>query len=343
MKLMSQGKHTKNNNPNNKSNTPKKKNKLKVIILTLFFVLLVSIGLGATYVYSTLNKMDIKKIAQDDDSLGIDKDNKDLFQDGILNIALFGVDSRDHNDVGRSDAIMIATIDTKHNKIKLTSLMRDSYVEVDGHGKTKLTHAYAYGGPTLALKTINENFGLNVKDYVTVNFDNLAKIIDDIGGVSINIKPYEVNEVNKYVENVAQITGTEYKPVHEGEQVLNGTQAVGYARVRYVGDGDYERTERQRNVLDGIIKKLSTLNVTEYPETINKLLPYVETNLTPSKILSIATSVASTGIPPVENMRFPLDGYCKGEMIDGVWYLTFNEQKTKEQIQNYIYKDVNPK
>lgn len=340
---MSQGKHAKNNNSNSKSNAPKKKSKVKVIVLTLFFLLLIGIGLGATYVYSTLNKMDIKKIAQDDKSLGIDESNKDLFQDGILNIALFGVDSRDHNDVGRSDAIMIATIDTKHDKIKLTSLMRDSYVEVDGHGKTKLTHAYAYGGPTLALKTINENFGLDVKDYVTVNFDNLAKIIDDIGGVSINMKSYEVNEVNKYVENVAQITGTEYKPVHEGEQVLNGTQAVGYSRVRYVGDGDYERTERQRNVLDAIIKKLSALKPSEYPETVKKLLPYVETNLTPSKILSIANSVASTGIPPVENMRFPLDGYCKGEMIDGVWYLTFDEAKTKEQIQDYIYKDVNPK
>lgn len=340
---MSQGKHSRNNNSNSQSNTPKKKSKVKVIVLTVFFLLLVGIGLGATYVYSTLNKMDIKKIAQDDKSLGIDESNKDLFQDGILNIALFGVDSREHNNVGRSDSIIIATIDTKHDKIKLTSLMRDSYVEVDGHGKTKLTHAYAYGGPTLALKTINENFGLDIKDYVTVNFDHLAEIIDDLGGVPINIKPYEVKEVNTYAKSVADLAGTEYKPVTEGEQILNGAQAVGYSRIRYVGNGDYERTERQRNVLDAIIKKLSELKPSEYPETVKKLLPYVETNLTPSKIISIGTSVASTGIPPVENIRFPLDGYCKGEMIDGVWYLTFNEAKTKEQIQNYIYKDVNPK
>ncbi|WP_300347805.1 LCP family protein [Clostridium sp.] len=331
---MSEGKHIKND-------TPKKKSKTKVVILSIFFVLLVGIGLGSYYIYSTLNKMDIKKIAQDDKSLGID-DNKDLFKDGIINIALFGVDSRDHNDIGRSDAIIIATVDTKHNKIKLTSLMRDSYVDVEGHGKTKLTHAYAYGGPTLALKTINQNFGLNVKDYVTVNFDNLAKIIDDIGGVPITIKSYEVNEVNKYVKSVSEIAGTEYKPVHEGEQILNGTQAVGYARVRYVGDGDYERTQRQRNVLDAIIKKLSKLSISEYPETINKLMPYVETNLTPSNVINIVKSVASTGIPPVENMRFPLDGYCKGAMIDGVWYLTFKQPDTKEQIQNYIYKDINP-
>lgn len=332
---MSQDKDTKND-------TPKKKNKAKIIILSLFFVLLISIGLGSTYVYSTLNKMDIKKIAQDNKSLGIDDSNKDLYKDSIINIALFGIDSREHNDIGRSDAVIIATIDTKHNKIKLTSLMRDSYVDVEGHGKTKLTHAYSYGGPTLALKTINQNFGLNIKDYVTVNFDNLAKIIDDIGGVPITIKSYEVNEVNKYVQNVAKITGTTYKPVHEGEQVLNGTQAVGYARVRYVGDGDYERTQRQRNVLDGIIKKLSNLSVSEYPSTVNKLMQYVETNLTPSKVVSLATSVASTGIPPVENMRFPLDGYCKGDMIKGVWYLTFKQPATKEQIQNYIYKDINP-
>ncbi len=202
---MSQGKHAKKNDSNSQGNTPKK-SKVKIIVLTLFFLLLIGIGLGATYVYSTLNKMDIKKIAQDDKSLGIDESNKDLFQDGILNIALFGVDSREHDNVGRSDSIIIATIDTKHDKIKLTSLMRDSYVEVDGHGKTKLTHAYAYGGPTLALKTINENFGLDIKDYVTVNFDNLAEIIDDLGGVPINIKPYEVKEVNNYAKNVAEIS-----------------------------------------------------------------------------------------------------------------------------------------
>ncbi len=333
---MSEEKYTKNN-------VPKKKSKTKKVLLSIFFVLLVAISLGSYYIYSTLNKMDIKKIAQDDKSLGIENNNKDLFKDDITNIALFGVDSRDHNDIGRSDAIIIATIDTKHNKIKLTSLMRDSYVDVEGHGKTKLTHAYAYGGPTLALKTINQNFGLNIKEYATVNFDNLAKIINDIGGVPITIKSYEVNEVNKYVKNVSEIAGTEYKPVHEGEQILNGTQAVGYTRIRYVGNGDYERTERQRNVLDGIIKKLSKLKVSQYPETVNKLIPYVETNLTPSKVISLATSVASTGIPPVENMRFPLDGYCKGTMIDGVWYLTFKQPDTKEQIQNYIYKDINPK
>lgn len=339
---MSKDKNEKNNNFQNEGNKPKKKNTVKIVVLSLFFLLVLGIGAGATYVYSTLNKMDIKKIAQDDESLGIEEENKDAFKDGILNIALFGVDSREHDNTGRSDSIIVATIDTKHDKIKLTSLMRDSYVEIDGHGKTKLTHAYAYGGPTLAIKTINENFGLNIKDYVTVNFDNLAEIIDDLGGVSIDIKPYEVEEVNNYAKNVAEISGKEYKPVHAGMQVLNGAEAVGYARIRYVGNGDYERTERQRAVLDAIINKLSAIKPSEYPEMVNKLLPYVETNLTPSKIISIATSVAKTGIPPVENMRFPLDGYCEGKMIDGVWYLTFNEAKTKEQIQNYIFNDIKP-
>lgn len=323
---------------NNDTQKPKKKNKLKIIVLTLFFLLLIGIGLGATYIYSTLNKMDIKKIAQDDESLGIDKENEDIFQDGILNVALFGVDSRDHNNTGRSDAIIIATVDTKHDKLKLTSLMRDSYVDVDGHGMTKLNHAYSYGGPTLALKTINENFGLNIKDYVTVNFDSLAEIINHLGGVTIDVKPYEVADIN----NACDSNGNKFPPVHAGNQVLNGEQAVAYARIRYEGNGDYERTERQRNILDALVNKLSSLKPSEYPDIVNKLLPYVETNLTPSKIIKVATSVAKTGIPPLENMRFPLDGYCKGEMMDGTWYLIFDQAKTKEQIQNYIYNDVNP-
>ena len=330
----------------NKKMSSKKPVKNRKLIITLSIIGLLIVGLVggvATYGLTMLGK--INKVDLNEDNLGIDKDidAKLSKYDGITNIALFGIDATDGN-VGRSDAIMIATVDKVHNKLKLTSIMRDSYVDIQGHGQDKINHAYAFGGHELALKTLNENFDLNLKDFATVNFSSLPKIIDSIGGIDLDIRNDELQYINNYIGDLNTLNKTNVSNITSaGTQHVNGTQALAYCRIRYTAGGDGERTERQRNVLDAIIKKLSALKPSEYPETIKKLLPYVETNLTPSKILSIATSVASTGIPPVENMRFPLDGYCKGEMIDGVWYLTFDEAKTKEQIQDYIYKDVNPK
>src|SRR5699024_2790536 len=118
--------------------------------------------------------------------------------DKVVNIALFGVDSRDTGGMsGRSDTVMIASLDKKHDKIKLTSLMRDTYLDIPNKGMDKLTHAYAHGGPELAIKTINQNFDMNIRDYATVDFFGLEAIIDALGGVDIDIEDYEINNLNK--------------------------------------------------------------------------------------------------------------------------------------------------
>ena len=179
----------------NKKRSSKKPDKNRKLIIALSIIGLLIVGLVggvATYGLTMLGK--VNKVDLNEDNLGIDKavDEKLSKYDGIANIALFGIDAPEGTD-GRSDAIMIATVDKIHNKLKLTSIMRDSYVDIQGHGKDKINHAYAFGGHELALKTLNENFDLNLKDFATVNFSSLPKIIDSVGGMDLNIRQDEID------------------------------------------------------------------------------------------------------------------------------------------------------
>ncbi|MDU7887135.1 MAG: LCP family protein, partial [Clostridium perfringens] len=163
----------------NKKGNSKKPAKNRKLIITLSIIGLLIVGLVggvATYGLTMLGK--VNKVNLNEDNLGIDKDidAKLSKYDGIANIALFGIDAPE-GTAGRSDAIMIATVDKIHNKLKLTSIMRDSYVDIQGHGKDKINHAYSFGGHELALKSLNDNFDLNLKDFATVNFSSLSKII----------------------------------------------------------------------------------------------------------------------------------------------------------------------
>src|SRR5699024_8489086 len=147
----------------------------------------------------------------------------------IFNVALFGVDTRDEDSFsGRSDTIIIASVDKKNNVVKLTSILRDSYVAIEGHKNQKITHAYMYGGAELAIKTINQNFGMNITDYVTVNFAKVAEAIDVLGGVDLEITERERVEVN----NIGDDEDPDFPYIEESGMVhLNGKQAVVYARI----------------------------------------------------------------------------------------------------------------
>lgn len=291
-----------------------------------------------------LAKVNYKNITQDDKQLGIDPEVANKLADkGVINILLFGLDQRTPDEPGRSDAMMILSLDTKRDKIKLTSIMRDSYVDIDKHGKDKLNHAYAYGGPELAIKTINQNFNLNIKKYATVNFYSMQEIIDSVGGVEIDIKQKEVKPVNDMMNELAYLG--KYDPPHlknAGVQTLNGRQALAYARTRYVGNDDFERTERQRTVLMAIFSKVKTMNVTSYPAMVSKLLPLVETNLTKTEILSLASKAAATGFSKLEQERFPVDSALEAKTIKGTSYLIWQKDTTIKQLYNYIFEDIKP-
>lgn len=240
--------------------------------------------------YCQLNKVKKVEIPKNNSELNI-SDNATKQDDRIINAA-------------KQD-------DKKHKKVKISSVMRDSYVNVDGYGMTKVNHAYAYGGPILAIKTLNKNFDLNIKDYVTVDFFGFEKIIDSVGGVDINITPEELKYINASIPTV----------INEGLQKFNGRQAVAYTRIRYTAGGDFERTQRQRTVLVAVLNKIKEASSTKIVNVALQFLPYTETSMSNTEILKSLASISTLDINNIDQERFPLDGYCDGKMIDGIWYL----------------------
>lgn len=327
-------------NTNNKRKTKKKKMKTgKKILLSLLMVILIIIIVGGGYVLGTLNK--INKETLDINNLAINEEEIAEYKnaDKIINIALFGVDTED-GGTGRSDSIMVATVDPVHKKIKVTSIMRDSYVYIDGYGDDKINHAYAYGGPELSVSTINQNFGLNIEDYATVNFSSLPIIIDQLGGIDLEITDEEIQYINDYINSLNNLEGTSSANIYNsGVQHLDGIQSLAYSRIRYTSGGDYERTQRHRTVLNALFSKITSMSVTQYPGLLNELLPYVETSLGTGEILSLGTKVLSIG-NNLEQDRFPRDDYGFGETIEGVYYLTFDRDTIKTQMRDYIFDDI---
>ena len=197
-------------------------------------------------------------------------------------------------DRNRSDCIIIASINNDTKEINLVSVYRDTYVDIDGYGLDKITHAYSYGGPELAIKTLNKNLDLNIKEFVTVNFDAVADAVDALGGVNIRIEEDEISAINSAIRNTAKHTGLEAEYIENaGMQTLNGVQAVGYSRVRYTEGGDYRRTERMRTVIEAMFKKLKDKSIGEINSFADKILPEVYTNLEPNEVISLAPNMLS--------------------------------------------------
>ena len=333
----------------NEDKKTKKLPKWIKIVLGIFLAIILAIAALSTYGYYTVNNIVNKaeKIELKEDELGVvDEEELKQYDDytEIVNIALFGIDSTDSTS-GRSDSIIVATLDPIHNKLKLTSFMRDSYVNISNYGYDKLNHAYAYGGANLAINTLNTNFGLNITDFVAVDFASLPKIIDSLGGITIDITEEELNYINGYINNINSVSGTNSPIITTpGAHHVDGAQALAYSRIRYTSGGDFKRTERQRTVLTALFNKALNVPATQYLDVISTLAQYATTNLNTNEILKLATKIGSMGLNGVtiEQQRFPIDGYCEGTMINGIYYLTFDTTATRTQVMNYIFNDQLP-
>lgn len=338
-----------------KKNQKKKKRTGLKVFLSFICVILVLVG-GVMIYASTVLLGDLKTttITKDKTELGISEETKS--EAGITNIALFGVDARDYDGgtfAGRSDAIMVMSIDNVHHKVKLTSIMRDVRVYMgDGSpydsGYDKLNHAYMYGGPEQAIRAINQNFGLDIQDYVTVNFSAMAKIVDAFGGVNIDLTEEEVEQININMRDLAatspdSIAGdvSTYAPLSAGEGVLlNGDEAVAYGRIRAI-DNDNGRVERQQEVLSALLGKASSISKLEYPSIIQQLAPLCETSLTFDKMIGLA-QIALTGFD-IERLSIPSDveGYASDYCEGGGWMWTYDTDVAAQHIHEFIYEDEN--
>lgn len=250
-----------------------------ILILVAIFIAVIAVVFGK-----------LKSTEWDDSGIYMNEINDPCIDD-YTNIALFGVDSRE-NDLTkntRSDSIIIASINNRSKKIKLVSIYRDTYVYIPDHGYTKINHAYAYGGPKLAVETINRNFDLDIHDFVTVNFAALTDAVDALGGITIDITKEELDYVNRYAKDVANINNKEWTKIKKpGRQTLTGVQATGYSRVRYTKGGDFTRANRQRTVIEAMLTKAKHSNPVKIVKAANTILPRICTGMKGSEFTKLA-------------------------------------------------------
>lgn len=311
----------------------KKMSKKTKIIITISIILALLVGsvvFGYFYVRSKIySNSDISDIT-----------TEDSFEEvpGITNILLIGTDARDLNERARSDSIIIATIDNNTKKLKLSSIMRDTFVDIPGYGEQKINAALALGGPELLIKTIKENFNFTLDKYVMVNFWGFEDIIDGIGGIEVDVKDYEIPEINKYIGEVRDVKSPPLTT--PGLQHLDGQQALAYARIRKVGNGSYERTERQRRVLDIVAEKMMDVSVVKYPGLLYDLLPSVKTNIEPLTLLNYAYTVSKFGELKFEQLQIPATELSQGGLYRNKgWVLLTDKEQNGKILNDFIYND----
>ncbi len=257
--------------------------------------------------------------------------------DDWLNILLLGTDVRDTTDYGRTDSMIVLSVNLATKEAKLTSFMRDIWVSMHGRSsKGKLNAACVYGGPELTMRTINENFGLNLKYYALVNLSCMADIIDLLGGLYLDVTEAERKALNKGLFDLSSMSGMEQLE-ESGEQVLlNGNQAVAFARIRQI-DSDYKRTERQRTVLTTIAKRLQEENPVTIVGIITKMLEYAETNMSMTQLMTLASVGMQMDMDNIEQFRIPADNTFKSGTFDGVWCIKPDFSKNKQLLHEFIY------
>lgn len=226
-----------------------------------------------------------------------------------FNVLLLGVDTMDEG-AQRSDTMIIASIDGE--TLRLTSVQRDMVVEIAGHGRNKINAAYAFGGPELAMRTVNEALDLNIMRYAVVDFTVLVKMVDALGGIDLKISEAEMEHINRNVllsRKVFEPLGYRATELTEyGDDVrLNGLRALGYARIRKL-DSDFMRTSRQRKVIDAMLSRLKSQlwNPVVVARFVSAGLSGVETNLSPVELLSLGEKALFSG--EIEQLRLPVDG-----------------------------------
>lgn len=295
---------------NKNSRKRRKKKKSKKLLLFVFEVLLLAILLLAAYFVSMMNRIKYENLDESEAGINSDLDeNTILSLEGYTNIALFGLDNRSSNnyDTGNSDVIMIASINNETKDIKLVSVYRDTYLSIGNGSYHKSNAAYAHGGAKQAVQMLNSNLDLDIKEYVCVDWAAMVKVIDDLGGLDLEITEGEMNQINKYKHDIDKVTGkstpsvTQYGLVH-----LDGTQATTYARIRKLAGDDFKRASRQRIVLQAIMEKAKKADFATLTNICNSVIDDISTSLSITQILALAKNVGSYSIKSTTGFPFEL-------------------------------------
>lgn len=265
-----------------------------------------------------------------------------IYDDNVYNVLLIGTDSRDNNSRGRSDSMILMSINKESKQIYMTSFMRDSYVSIPGKSNNRLNAAYAYGGPELLMDTIEQNFKVKIDKYAMVNFYSFMDVIDAVGGVSITVTDDEVPVLNGYVDELNRLLGLDSndgKLSSGGTYNLSGKQALGYCRIRYVGNADFQRTQRQRDVIMKVFEKAKGLSLSELDNFLNILLPNITTNVQEGEIFSLLLNSPTYFGYELKQLRVPSDGSFSYMTVNRMSVLGINFEKNIDMLHSEIYKE----
>ena len=257
---------------------------------------------------------------------------------GIYNLLLLGIDNPGDSITGRSDTMLLASVNARTGTLKLISFMRDTYVSIPGNGHNKLNAAYAYGGAELLIETLEKSFGVQVDGYVAVNYQLMADLVDAIGGIDLTVTKDEMKKLNGILEYYNRQRGadrseqllTEYGDLH-----LTGLQAMSYARIRKL-DSDFVRVERQQRVIQAIYKQLETLELTKLISVMTTYIGKVSTDVTLAEAAGLVTSIMGYPEMQVQTLRVPADGAYNSTTLSGTYYIIPKLERCRQDISTFL-------
>ena len=257
--------------------------------------------------------------------------------DEIINILLIGQDRRDGEGRQRSDAMILCTLNLKTKSLTMTSFMRDMYVEIPGYGSNRINACYQIGGMTLLDECLKNNFGIEVDGNIEVDFSGFMTVIDSIGGIDIELNASEAAYLNRRGNwDVDNSTAGQWSLV-EGVNHLTGEQALAYSRIRYIGNADFERTERQRNVLNAVMEECKAMNATQLNALLREFLPLMTTDMTNAQIISYAMQAFPMLVDmQIETCRIPADDAYYNADVNGMSVLMPNLEKSRELLSQML-------
>lgn len=299
-----------------------------ILIAVISVILIIAIAAGAL-INSVLNKINYDE-QRDNKYIAADKLERDA---KVKNILLLGVDARDEKDKkkSRADSMMLISVDSNNNCIKMVSFLRDTWVYIPKHnGEQRLNAACSYDGYDGVVDTIEYNFGIDIDGYVVADFNMFKVLVDSIGGVEVEVTEKEAKEVTNHKKRYGNVK------LEAGKHKLTGKQALAYCRIRKI-DTDFVRAKRQRTVMQSIIKGVKKSGPIGLYQMASGCAPYIETNLTKSQLTSIAVSALGCMGEMVET-KVPFDGTWQYANIRGNSVITINKDKNKKKLIDYIYK-----
>lgn len=327
-----------------------KRRALNVIVLILSAICIL-FGSACLYLENMMNNIHYEVVEEGDLATIVSAGDIDfnfgnisdgsLYQDEqVMNIALLSLDNyykeETGEDSGRSDSMMLFSIDNRRKKIKLTSYMRDLYLDIPGYGFNRLNAAYSFGGPSLTLATMENNFRVNVDRYILIDYYKFVEIIDTVGGVDIEISQDEADIINDEADE------EEAPPVAAGMAHMTGRQARMYSRIRKI-DSDFERTARQRKVVTALIEKLRSVDLLTLNSYVSDILSMITTNLSKDEVLGLAGNIMSYVNYDIESFRLPTqDGYYDYTTADGAMVLVPYLKTCVDQFVKFLYEDQIP-